>query len=72
VLHDRSGGTPEIVNGKYGTEVKSDLNLVFEEVRKRYYDWVENIRRDLAMFSINRAAREYLKTIGELSIPKEL
>lgn len=72
VLHDRSGGTPEIVNGKYGTEVKSDLKLVFEEVRKRFYDWVDNIRRDLPMFSINRAAREYLETIRELRISREL
>lgn len=67
VLYHNSGGTPEIVTTRYGTNLNSDLHAVFDEVAKKYDVWVNNLVRNTARFSISHISKKYLSTFLKIS-----
>ena len=69
IYHD-SGGTPEIA-GDYGMPLPEDITTeticdLIETVKGRYLQFVENIKKDMKNFSIERAAREYVSIFYSL------
>jgi len=70
VIYHNSGGTPEIAS-KYGIPLPEDITTetvseLIEEMKERFPQFVENIKRDVKTFSIERSTEEYLSIFYSL------
>lgn len=70
VIYHNSGGTPEIA-GNYGIPLPVEITAetiydIIGKMKESYPNFVENIKKDMKSFSIERAAEEYLKIFSGL------
>ncbi len=65
VIYHPSGGTPEIVSG-YGAEFDDDLLKALNEVTNNYDSFVEKIKKNHHLFSINYAGERYVEVFKKL------
>ena len=69
IYHD-SGGTPEIA-GNYGLPLPSDLTTdtmidLIDTMKEKYPHFVENIKKDVRKFSIERAVEDYINVFSTI------
>lgn len=70
IYHD-SGGTPEIARN-YGLPLPKDITIetifdLIETMKEKYPQFVENIKKDMKKFSIERAVQEYINIFHSLT-----
>lgn len=70
VIYHDSGGTPEIARN-YGLPLHKDITIetifdLIETMKEKYPQFVENIKKDVKIFSIERAVDKYINIFQSL------
>ncbi|GBE39932.1 glycosyl transferases group 1 [bacterium BMS3Bbin08] len=69
VIYHPSGGTPEIAS-RYGVEFSDDLIETLDKVANNYDSFIEGIKRDYFLFSIDYAGKRYFEVFQKVFIDR--